>query len=163
MPSLPSTQGYARSVGDLLQFEDFTPGLVFELGSREVTTEAIVSFGRAYDPLSFHVDPDAPADGPYGGLVASGRHSALIWMRLYVDAVLSRAAGMGSPGLDEIRWHRPVRPGDVLYGRVTVLEATPSTTHPERGTVLFEGEVVNQHGEVATSIRGKNFFARRAV
>ena len=85
-------------MGDLLQFEDFTPGLVIELGSREVTTEAIIAFGLAYDPLPFHTDPDASADGPYGGLVASGRHSALIWMRLYVDAVLSRSAGMGSPG-----------------------------------------------------------------
>ena len=149
-------------MGDLLQFEDFTPGRVFELGSREVTTEAIVSFGLAYDPLPFLIDPDASADGPYGGLVASGRHSALIWMRLYVDAVLNRSAGMGSPGLDEIRWHRPVRPGDVLHGRVTVLEATPSATRPGRGTVLFEGEVVNQDGEVATSIRGRSFFARRA-
>ena len=95
---------------------------MFDLGSREVTAEAIIAFGLAYDPLPFHVDPDAPAGGPYGGLVASGRHSALIWMRLYVDAVLSRAAGMGSPGL----------------------------------------EVVNQHGEVATSVRGRNFFARGA-
>lgn len=149
-------------MGELLQFEDFTPGRVFDLGSREVTAEAIIAFGLAYDPLPFHVDPDAPADGPYGGLVASGRHSALIWMRLYVDAVLSRAAGMGSPGLDEIRWHRPVRPGDVLHGRITVLEAAPSAKHPGRGTVLFEGEVVNQHGEVATSVRGRNFFARGA-
>ena len=149
-------------MGDLLQFEDFTPGLVIELGSREVTAEAIISFGLAYDPLPFHTDPDASADGPYGGLVASGRHSALIWMRLYVDAVLSRSAGMGSPGIGEIRWHQPVRPGDVLHGRVTVLEATPSATNPRRGTVLFEGEVVNQHGEVATSVRGTNFFARGA-
>jgi acyl dehydratase len=83
-------------------------------------------------------------------------------MRLYVDAVLSRSAGMGSPGLDEIRWHQPVRPGDVLHGRVTVLGATPSATHPHRGTVLFQGEVVNQRGEVATSVRGRNFFARGA-
>lgn len=148
-------------MGDLLHFEDFAPGLVFDLGSHEVTTEAIVAFGLAYDPLPFHIDPDAPADGPYGGLVASGRHSALIWMRLYVDAVLNRAAGMGSPGLDEIRWHRPVRPGDVLHGRVTVLEATPSATRHGRGTVRFQGEVVNQHGDVATSVRGTNFFARR--
>ena len=150
-------------MADLLYFEDFMPGRVFDLGSREVTAEEIIAFGRAYDPLPFHVDPNAAADGPYGGLVASGRHSALVWMRLYVDAVLSRAAGMGSPGLDEIRWHRPVRPGDVLHGRTTVLEATPSRTHPRRGTVVFAGEVANQEGEVATSIRGRNFFARRGA
>jgi acyl dehydratase len=84
-------------------------------------------------------------------------------MRLYVDAVLSRAAAMGSPGLEEIRWHRPVRPGDVLQGRVTVLDATPSSSHPGRGTVRFQGEVVNQHGELATSVRGTNFFARGAA
>jgi acyl dehydratase len=146
---------------DLLHFEDFPPGRVFDLGSREVTAEEIIRFGRAYDPLPFHVDPDAPADGPYGGLIASGRHSAVVWMRLYVDAVLSRAAGMGSPGIEEIRWHRPVRPGDVLHGRVTVLEAAPSRTRPQRGTVRFDGELVNQDGELATTVRGRNFFARR--
>jgi acyl dehydratase len=148
-------------MADLLHFEDFPPGRVFDLGSREVTAEEIIRFGRAYDPLPFHVDPDAPADGPYGGLIASGRHSAVVWMRLYVDAVLSRAAGMGSPGIEEIRWHRPVRPGDVLHGRVTVLEAAPSRTRPQRGTVRFDGELVNQDGELATTVRGRNFFARR--
>jgi acyl dehydratase len=148
-------------MADLLHFEDFPPGRVFDLGSREVTAEEIIRFGRAYDPLPFHVDPEAPADGPYGGLIASGRHSAVVWMRLYVDAVLSRAAGMGSPGIEEIRWHRPVRPGDVLHGRVTVLEAAPSRTRPQRGTVRFDGELVNQDGELATTVRGRNFFARR--
>jgi acyl dehydratase len=146
---------------DLLHFEDFPPGRVFDLGSREVTAAEIIRFGRAYDPLPFHVDPEAPADGPYGGLIASGRHSAVVWMRLYVDAVLSRAAGMGSPGIEEIRWHRPVRPGDVLHGRVTVLEAAPSRTRPQRGTVRFDGELVNQDGALATTVRGRNFFARR--
>ena len=148
-------------MGDLLHFEDFTPGLVIELGSREVTAEAIISFGLAYDPLPVHTDPDASADGPYGGLVASGRHSALIWMRLYVDAVLSRAAD----GLARARRHslaqaraprrRAPRPDHSARGEAVGDE-------PCRGTVLFQGEVVNQHGEVATLVRGRNFFARGA-
>jgi acyl dehydratase len=84
-------------------------------------------------------------------------------MRLYVDAVLSRAAGMGSPGLEELRWHVPVRPGDVLRGSVRVLEARPSSHREDRGTVLFQGELHNQTGELATSIRGFNYFARRTA
>lgn len=146
---------------DRLHFEDFTPGRVFELGNWHVMTEEIVAFGKAYDPLPFHTDPDAPAEGPYGGLISSGRHSGVIWMRLLVDAVLNRSAATGSPGIDEIRWHRPVRPEDVLHGRATVAEARLSGTRAGRGTVVFEGEVVNQDGDVATSIRYRTFFARR--
>ncbi|MBM3678118.1 MAG: MaoC family dehydratase [Actinobacteria bacterium] len=146
---------------DLLHFDDFAPGREFALGTWEVTAEEIVEFGLAWDPLPFHTDPDAPPDGPYGGLIASGRHSGVIWMRLYVDAVLSRAATLGSPGLDEIRWHVPVRPGDVLTGTAKVLEARVSSSRPDRGIVAFEGTVVNQAGEVATTIRGTNFLRRR--
>jgi acyl dehydratase len=146
-----------------LYFEDFTPGRVFELGTWEMTVDDMVEFGRTWDPLPFHTDPDAPADGPYGGLIASGRHSGLVWMRLYVDTVLLRAASLGSPGLDEIKWHRPVRPGDALTCRVTVLEARPSSSRADRGTVVFDGVVENQDGEVATTIRGANFIARRSA
>jgi acyl dehydratase len=148
-------------VTDLLMFEDFTSGQLIELGTTTVSEEEIVAFGREWDPLDLHVDPVAAAEGPYGGLIASGRHSCLLWMRLYVDAVLNRAAGMGSPGIEEIRWHVPVRPGDVLRGRVRVLEVAPSSVRDDRGTVHFEGDLVNQNDEVATTIRGRNYYKRR--
>jgi acyl dehydratase len=144
-----------------LYFEDFRPGREWTLGTWSITAEQIVEFGLEWDPLPFHTDPEAPADGPYGGLIASGRHSTFIWMRLYVDAVLSKAISLGSPGIDEVKWHRPVRPGDVLTAHLKVLEARPSSSRPERGTVVFEGSIVNQDGEVATTIRGANFIGRR--
>lgn len=144
-----------------LHFEDFTPGRVFDLGTWEVTAGEIVDFGRAWDPLPFHTDPDAPADGPYGGLIASGRHSAMIWSRLWVDNVLLRTASLGSPGMQEIRWHRPVRPGDVLAGTTTVAEARVSRSRPGVGIVVLDGAVANQDGEVATTVRYTAFVARR--
>ena len=142
----------------LLTFEDFTPGLTIDLGRHLVSQEEIVRFGRTWDPLPFHVDAVAAADGPYGGLIASGRHSGLIWVRLLVEAVLNRSAALGSPGIDEIRWHRPVRPGDLLHGRLEVLE-----TQPERGEVVVDGTLVTDEGELATSIRARYLFARRGA
>ena len=148
-------------MSELLHFEDFPPGRVFEIGTWEVTTEEIVDFGRKWDPLPFHVDPDTPADGPYGGLIASGRHSAMIWGRLWVDAVLLRAASLGSPGFQEIKWHRPVRPGDVLTGTTTVVEARVSASRPGVGIVVLDGAVTNQDGDVATTVRYTALVARR--
>jgi acyl dehydratase len=149
-------------VREQLHFEDFQPGQVFVLGERTISEEEIVAFARVWDPLEFHSDPVRAAEGPYGGLIASGRHSCLIWMRLYVDSLLNRAAGMGSPGVDEIVWHVPVRPGDTLRGTVRIVEAAPSSKRDDRGTVSFEGQLLNQEGEVTTTIRGRNYFARRS-
>lgn len=148
---------------ELLHYEDFPVGRVFELGTWEVTAEEIVDFGRKWDPLPFHTDPDAPADGPYGGLIASGRHSALIWMRLWADVVLLRSAFLGSPGIAEIKWHRPVRPGDVLAGATTILDARVSSSRPGVGIVTIEGAVTNQDGEVATTVRVTGFFGIRGA
>jgi acyl dehydratase len=150
-------------MAELLHFEDFPVGHVFELGSWEVTADEIVDFGLKWDPLPFHTDPDAPADGPYGGLIASGRHSALIWMRLWADAVLLRSASLGSPGIDEIKWHRPVRPGDVLTGTTTILAARVSSSRPEVGIVTLDGAVTNSDGEVATTVRVTGFFRVRSA
>jgi acyl dehydratase len=147
----------------LLHYEDFPVGHVFELGTWEVTAEEIVDFGLKWDPLPFHTDPDAPVDGPYGGLIASGRHSALIWMRLWADAVLLQSAFLGSPGIAEIKWHRPVRPGDVLTGSSTILDARSSSSRPGLGIVTIEGAVTNQDAEVATTVRVTGFFRARGA
>jgi acyl dehydratase len=144
-----------------LYFEDFEPGQVLELGSRVVTEDEIVAFAREYDPQPFHVDPDAAAASVFGGLIASGWHTNAMWMRLYVDSLLGRAAAMGSPGVEELRWLAPVRPGDTLSGRLTVLEATPSERRPDRGTIRSRGEMVNQDGVVVMTMVARGHFGRR--
>jgi acyl dehydratase len=132
-----------------LYFEDFEAGQELELGERTLSQDEIVAFGRHWDPLEFHVNP--AVEDPYGGLIASGRHSCLVWQRLFVDSVLGRTAGLGSPGLDEIRWLVPVRPGERLRGRLRVTEIRE---HADRGDVRFDGELVNQADEVAVTVRG---------
>jgi acyl dehydratase len=143
-------------------FEDFEPGHVFELGSRTVTADEIVAFGREFDPQPFHVDEEAAAASNFGGLIASGWHTGAMWMRLYVDALLGGAASLGSPGIEELRWLAPVRPGDTLSGRLTVLEATPSVRRPDRGTIRSRGEMVNQDGVTVMAMTARGHFARRS-
>lgn len=142
-------------------FEDFTPGQVFQLGSHHVTREEILDFARQFDPQPFHVDEEAAKDSAFGGLIASGWHTASLFMRLYVDAVLSDAASMGSPGLSELRWLAPVRPGDDLTGCFVVESVQPSSKRADRGTVFFDGQVINQRGEQVLSMRGRGLFGRR--
>ena len=144
-----------------LYFEDFEPGRVYELGSHTVTEQEIVAFGRAWDPQPFHVDPEAAESSPFGGLIASGWHTGSLWMRLYVDSMLGSAAAMGSPGIEELRWLAPVRPGDTLTARLVVLETTPSERHPGRGTLRSRGEMVNQDGVTVMSMLSRGHFARR--
>jgi acyl dehydratase len=134
-------------------FEDYLPGSVYEFGEITVTEAEIVSFAQQFDPQYFHVDAEAAARGPFGGLVASGWHTGSLAMRLYVDHYLAGAVSLGSPGMDELRFHRPVRPGDRLSIRMSVLEATRSRSKPERGFVTARMEVLNQHGEVAMSLK----------
>jgi acyl dehydratase len=142
-------------------FEDFAPGDVFELGTRTVTRDEIVAFAREFDPQPLHVDEAAAADGPFDGLIASGWHTGALWMRMYVDAVVGDSVSMGSPGIEELRWLHPVRPGDTLSGRLTVLETTPSERHADRGTVRSRGEMVNQDGEVVLTMIARGYFGRR--
>lgn len=145
----------------LLTFEDLTPGRVFELGSIEVSEEEIVEFASRFDPQPFHVDPDAGAASHFGGLVASGWHTCALFMRLLVDGVVSRTTSMGSPGMDEVRWPAPVRPGDTLSGTFTVAEARASATKPDRGIVRSVCEMRNQHGTVVLTMRGMGMYGRR--
>lgn len=142
-------------------FEDFTVGQVFDLGSREITRDEIVDFARRWDPQPFHVDEAAAAESAFGGLVASGWHTACAFMRMYVDAVLLGSASMGSPGLEELRWLVPVRPGDVLRGTAYVTETNPSSRRPDRGTVFMRWELHNQRNEVVARLSGRGFFGRR--
>ena len=142
-------------------FEDIRPGDVIQLGSVEVTRDEIVEFASRYDPQPFHLSEAAGARSPYGGLIASGWHTAAMFMRLFVDGVLRDAASLGSPGVEDLRWLHPVRPGDVLTGSVRVVETRPSDSNPGRGTVITESEALNQRGEVVMQMRARGFFARR--
>jgi acyl dehydratase len=142
-------------------FEDFRPGQTVELGSRTVTEEEIVAFARQWDPQPFHIDAEAARDSVFGGLVASGWHTGAMWMRLYVDSLLDNTASHGSPGVEELRWLAPVRPGDTLTGRLEVLEAVPSERRPDRGTVRIRAEMVNQDGVTVMSMTTRGHFGRR--
>jgi acyl dehydratase len=142
-------------------WEDFTPGETTEIGPVTVSEAEIVEFASRYDPQSFHVDPEAATDGPFGGLIASGWHTAALFMGMFVRAILLDTASLGSPGIDELRWLHPVRPGDTLTGRVTVDEVRESSKDPGRGTVFTTSEVFNQDGTLVMRIRARGFFARR--
>lgn len=147
----------------LLYFEDFQAGMVFELGERVLSKEEIVAFAAEYDPQPFHVDEEAAEESAFGGLIASGWHTASVFMRLYVDALLSRAASMGSPGVEELRWLKPVRPGDTLRARLTVLDTASSERNPNRGTVHIYSEVLNQHGDAVMNMKARGLFARHGT
>ena len=142
-------------------FEDYLPGSVFEYGEIRVEEAEIVEFARRYDPQLIHIDRDAAASGPFGGLIASGWYTATIMMRLLVDRFLPKAASLGSPGIDELRWIRPVRPGDVLRLRVSILEARRSRSKPNRGMVRTLVEVLNQNAEVVMSLKPVNLIRCR--
>ncbi|HWE90464.1 MAG TPA: MaoC family dehydratase [Pseudonocardiaceae bacterium] len=142
-------------------FEDYEPGSTQDCGSVSVTEDEIIEFAKQYDPQPFHVDAGAAADGPFGGLIASGWHTTALMMRLLADGYLSGASSLGSPGIDELRWLRPVRPGDVLRVRVTVLEIRPSSSKPDRGLVRSRVEMTNEAGEPVLRLIALNLVRRR--
>lgn len=142
-------------------FEDFSEGQVFELGEQRVTEEEILEFAHRFDPQLFHVDPQAAKQTMYGGLIASGWHTGSLYMGLLVRGLLHDAASLGSAGIDELRWLKPVRPGDTLRARLTVTSLRPSTSRSDRGTVFNLGELFNQNGERVMYVRSSGMFARR--
>jgi acyl dehydratase len=142
-------------------FEDYVTGSVHEFGSIRVDENEVIDFGKRFVPLSYHTDKEEAKNSIYGGLIASGWHTAALMMRLYTDNYLSKVASLGSPGIDELRWDKPVFPGDQLSIRVTVMEARRSASRPDRGILRSFIEVLNQKREVVMSLKSVNFVRAR--
>lgn len=144
-----------------MYFEDFTVGRTFESPSVTVTEADIVAFARRFDTQPFHLDAEAARQSPYGGLIASGIHTIALTFKLFLDTGALAAASLGSPGLDEIRWLRPVRPGDTLRVVIEVLAARPSSSKPDRGIVTFRYQTLDQRGETVMTMVGHQLLRRR--
>jgi acyl dehydratase len=144
-------------------FEDYVVGSVFEAGSLDVSEREIIEFASRYDAQPFHVDRAAAATGPYGGIIASGWHMTALVMQLLVRRYLDPASSLGSPGIDELRWIKPVRPGDTLSVRVVVEEARRSQSRPDRGLVRSRIEARNAGGDLVLSMRAMNLMRVRAA
>jgi acyl dehydratase len=144
-------------------FEDYVPGITVECGSFSLSEADIIAFAKEYDPQPFHVDPVAAKDGPFGGLIASGWHTTSMMMRQLVDGYVSPESSLGAAGVDELRWPKPVRPGDTLHVRATVLEARRSSSKPDRGIVKTLMELTNQDGDLVMKVTAINFILLRPV
>ncbi len=143
-------------------FEDYTVGMVLEFGSATVTAESIVAFARQYDPQDMHVDPELAAAGPHGSLIASGWQTVGLMMGMFTEHYLPKN-GLAAPGIDELRWPRPVFPGDTLRVRVTILDARRSRSKPDRGVVQPLVEVLNQKDEVVLTVKPINLIRARTL
>ena len=144
-----------------MYFEDYTSGRVFELPPIQVSAEEVIAFAREYDPQPFHLDPDSPQSRALGGLMASGWHTCLLAMRSFVTGYISVESNLPSPGIDEIRWHAPMRPGETLSVRATVLDARLSRSKPDRGVVRSRLEAIGPDGRVVLSMEPINIMLRR--
>lgn len=150
-------------MADLLHWEDFEVGQVFDYGSCTVSEEEIVAFAQEYDPQRFHLDDAYARTTILGGICASGWHTAGIWMRLFSDGYANRAASLGSPGVDEIRWFKPVRPGDVLTGRSEILARRASNSRPDLGLNTMKHQLLNAAGEVVMEMHSTQMLRRRTA
>lgn len=144
-----------------LYWEDFHVGDETTYGEHTVTQDEIIEFGLEFDPQPFHVDPEAAAKSPYGGLIASGWQTAALFMRMLVDNVLSQSASAGSPGVESLRWKRPVHAGDTLHACTVVLDARVSKNRPELGLVRNRFEVFNQRDELVLEMVSFGMFRRK--
>jgi acyl dehydratase len=142
-------------------FEDFVVGQVFNSGRLQVDKEAIIAFASEFDPQPYHIDEEAARNSVFGGLVASGWHTAALTMRLLVDSEFRPAGGILGVGFDELSWPRPVRPGDELHVRSEVLEARPSKSRPDRGTIAARVTTFNQNNEAVQSFIAQLIVPRR--
>jgi acyl dehydratase len=142
-------------------FEDMAPGATVELGSKTVSEEEILRFAREFDPQPFHINPQAAQASIFGGIIASGWHTCSMAMRLLVDGLLANSSSLGSPGVEQIRWLKPVRPGDTLRATVTALEVRESQSRPDRGTARMRIEMTNQAGELVMTMESFGMFGKR--
>jgi acyl dehydratase len=142
-------------------FDDFKPGDRFESAPLVITEALIIEFARFYDPQVFHTDPVAARDTVYGGLIASGLQTIALTFKLFIETGTLAACSLGSPGLDEIRWKLPVRPGDTLRVVTEVLETRPSASKPDRGIVRVRYTTLNQRDETVTTFIGNQLLSRR--
>jgi acyl dehydratase len=142
-------------------FEDYRPGAIYEYGYATVDESEVLDFARRYDPQPIHADLAYAKSGPFGGLIASGWQTAGLFMRMFADHYVSRVASLASPGVDELRWPAPVRPGDRLQLRTTVLDARPSRSKPDRGIVRTRGELFNAEGDQVLHLIAVNILLRR--
>ncbi len=141
-------------------FEDYQVGATYQLGSVTLSQDEIIAFARLYDPQEMHINPALAAEGPFGEVIASGWHTIALTMRKLVENFLPHN-GLAAPGIDEVRWPRPVRPGDTLSVRVTIEQARRSRSKPDRGLIHSLIETVNQDGEVVMSLRPMNLVRCR--
>jgi acyl dehydratase len=142
-------------------WEDFPVDSVREFGAMQVTREGVLAFASQFDPQPFHMDDAAAANSLFGKLSASGWHTCAMAMRMMCDDYLLESSSLGSPGIDNLRWMKPVFPGDTLSIRLTVLESRPMASRPTVGLVSSKWEVLNQHREVVLSMQGWGMFGRR--
>lgn len=150
-----------KEFGQEQYFEDFAVGDEYRAGPVFFSEEAIIAFARQFDPQVFHVDAQAAARTIYGGLIASGWHVLSATFRALIDAGFLRGGGMGSPGIDEVRWMKPVRPGDEVSVRLEVTETRPSGSRDDRGYVDLVLSAANQRGETVMSYRVREILKRR--
>jgi len=155
-----SDHDFAAPIDDRY-FEDCQQGAVCEYGYITVTETEILDFARAFDPQPIHVDRDFAAQGPFRGLIASGWHTGAIMMRLFADHYLSRVASLASPGIDELRWPAPLRPGDSVKLRVTTVETRRSRSKPDRGLVRSHAELITRNDETVLTLTAMNLLRAR--
>lgn len=144
-------------------FEDFHEGQAIVLGTKTFTKEEIIRFATEFDPQPFHLDEEAAQRSIFQGLAASGWHTAAAYMRLFVDGILNQSTSQGSPGVENLQWLKPVRPGDTLRAVYTILETRISEKRPSLGLVKGVAEMFNQHDELVMRFSGAGFFLRKEV
>jgi len=141
--------------------DDFTPGQGFTTGGITLTEAEIIDFAWRYDPQPFHLDTGAAERSPYGGLIASGFQTLALCFRLFIQSGMLAESSLGSPGIDELRWRAPVRPGDTLRSAIEVLEVRPSQSKPDRGIARFHYQAINQRDEVVLSFIVNHLLLRQ--
>ena len=146
-----------------LYWEDFPVGTCLEFGGHTLTRESIVEFAGRYDPQPFHLDDEAARASLFGSLCASGWHTCALTMRMLVDGYLKDSSSLGSPGIDELRWLKPVYPGDTIRVRMTVLQARTMASRPGVGLALQRWEVMNQNGETVMTMQGSGMYGLRGA